>query len=145
MLGTQVNLFPWNYPHTFNRPPPKDPECIVHIFMSWKPMYGLYPMSPGVYFLSQSACDNTSTTNANPQRKAWAHDEHPHLGQESRMLILLILKSGLCTLFQNMGVDALIKVLLWGGSDPWDIFTGESRWDDPWMGLVYGNISVPSF
>lgn len=47
------------------------------------------------------------------------------------MLILLILKSGLCTLFQNMGVDALIKVLLWGGSDPWDIFTGESRWDDP--------------
>lgn len=98
------------------------------------------------FFLVQLACDNISAINASSQRKAWAHDKHPHLGQESRMLTLLILKSGLCTLFKHVGVDALIKMLLWDGSDSYRAsLMGESTWNGPWLGLVYSNISVPRF
>lgn len=41
------------------------------------------------------------------------------------MLTLLVLKFGLCTWSKHVGVDALIKKLLWHGSDSQDTLTGD--------------------
>jgi hypothetical protein len=122
-IWTQENLIFWKLLPYFDITPSKRIKIHPYTFRSWSPMHGVYYMYPSVIFLIQLACDIISPTNASPERKAWDHGEHPHVGQESRMLTLLILKSGLCTLFKHVRVDA-DKMLLWDGNDSQGICMG---------------------